>query len=89
MTPALAARSCAGGYWLRSRPPGAELAIAFAGAVAPEALKALRRVREDMPGAGLLARHLGRPAPRRLATASRAGRRGRRCWRRWRRTRRW
>ena len=34
--------------------PGAELAIVCTGVVAPEALKALAAVREDIPGAGLL-----------------------------------
>ena len=34
--------------------PGAELALVCTGAVAPEALKALGAVREDIPGAGLL-----------------------------------
>ncbi len=44
----------AGGYWLVPPAPGAELAIAFAGAVAPEALAAIEAVREDLPGVGLL-----------------------------------
>ena len=44
----------AGGYWLLPPAAGAELAIACAGAVAPEAMKALEAVREDIPGAGLL-----------------------------------
>jgi pyruvate dehydrogenase E1 component len=45
----------AGGYWLRQPVPGAELAIVYAGAVAPEALEAYEQVLEDVPGAGLLA----------------------------------
>ena len=45
----------AGGYWLREPAPGAELAIAYTGAVAPEALAAWEAVLEDVPGAGLLA----------------------------------
>ncbi|HVC50980.1 MAG TPA: transketolase [Stellaceae bacterium] len=45
----------AGAYWLREPEPGAELAIAYSGAVAPEALAAYEMVREDVPGAGLLA----------------------------------
>jgi len=45
----------AGGYWLREPEPGAELAIAYCGAVAPEALAAYEQVLEDVPGAGLLA----------------------------------
>jgi pyruvate dehydrogenase E1 component len=44
-----------GGYWLRQPAPGAELAICYAGAVAPEALRALEQIQEDVPGAGLLA----------------------------------
>jgi pyruvate dehydrogenase E1 component len=52
---ALAAAIVAGGYWLREPEPGAELAIAYCGAVAPEALAAWEAVREDIPGAGLLA----------------------------------
>ena len=54
MTPELEAQVLAGGYWLLPPAAGAELAIACAGAVAPEALKALAAVREDIPGAGLL-----------------------------------
>ncbi|HEY1798112.1 MAG TPA: transketolase [Stellaceae bacterium] len=53
--PDLAADIVAGGYWLREPAPGAELAIAYTGAVAPEALAAWEAIREDMPGAGLLA----------------------------------
>jgi pyruvate dehydrogenase E1 component len=53
-TPELAAAVLAGGYWLAPPQPGAELAIACAGAVTPEALEALAAVREDIPGAGLL-----------------------------------
>ena len=44
-----------GGYWLAEPAPGAELAIVFTGAVAPEALEAHRQILEDIPGAGLLA----------------------------------
>jgi pyruvate dehydrogenase E1 component len=51
----LAAAIVAGAYWLREPDPGAELAIAYCGAVAPEALAAHREVAEDIPGAGLLA----------------------------------
>ena len=54
MTPELAARILAGGYWLVPPEPGAELALVCTGAVAPEALEALAAVREDIPGAGLL-----------------------------------
>jgi pyruvate dehydrogenase E1 component len=44
-----------GGYWLRPPTPGARLAVAYSGAVAPEALAAFEAVLEDEPGAGLLA----------------------------------
>ncbi|MEE8502028.1 MAG: transketolase [Kiloniellales bacterium] len=44
-----------GGYWLRSPEEGAELAIVYSGALAPEALAAHDLVREEIPGAGLLA----------------------------------
>ena len=43
-----------GGYWLRRPGPGAEAAIVFSGAVAPEALDAWQQLAEDMPGLGLL-----------------------------------
>jgi pyruvate dehydrogenase E1 component len=45
----------AGGYWLREPAPGADLAIAYCGAVAPEALAAHGVLAEDVPGAGVLA----------------------------------
>jgi pyruvate dehydrogenase E1 component len=51
----LAEAIVAGAYWLREPEPGAELAIAYCGAVAPEALAAHRELAEDIPGAGLLA----------------------------------
>jgi pyruvate dehydrogenase E1 component len=44
-----------GGYWLRAPAPGADLAIVYQGAVAPEALAAWEAVQDDHPGAGLLA----------------------------------
>jgi pyruvate dehydrogenase E1 component len=44
-----------GAYWLREPGSGAELAIAYCGAVAPEALAAHQAVSEDVPEAGLLA----------------------------------
>jgi len=55
MDAALREAVLAGGYWLVPPAPGAELAIAYAGAVAPEAIKAHRRILDDIPGAGLLA----------------------------------
>jgi pyruvate dehydrogenase E1 component len=51
----LAAAIVAGGYWLRMPKPEAELAIAYCGAVAPEALSALEALADDIPSAGLLA----------------------------------
>ena len=46
----------AGGYWRGGAPrAGAEIAVAYMGAVAPEAEAAVARIREDLPGAGLLA----------------------------------
>jgi pyruvate dehydrogenase E1 component len=53
--PDLAAAIVAGAYWLREPGSGAELAIAYCGAVAPEALAAHQAVAEDIPEAGLLA----------------------------------
>ena len=44
----------AGGYWLRPPAPGAEAAIAFCGAVAPEALAAWDQLADEVPGLGLL-----------------------------------
>ena len=43
-----------GGYWLRKPVAGARAAIAFTGAVAPEALSAWEQLAEDIPGLGLL-----------------------------------
>ncbi len=43
-----------GGYWLRQPATGAEAAIAFTGAIAPEALAAWEALREDIPTLGLL-----------------------------------
>ena len=53
--PDLAEAIVAGGYWLREPAEGTELAIAYCGAVAPEALAAHQAVAEDIPGAALLA----------------------------------
>ncbi|HEY0625344.1 MAG TPA: transketolase [Allosphingosinicella sp.] len=44
-----------GGYWLRAPAPGAEAALVYSGAIAPEALAAWDALQEDMPGLGLLA----------------------------------
>jgi pyruvate dehydrogenase E1 component len=53
--PDLAEAIVAGAYWLREPAANAELAIAYCGAVAPEALAAHQAVAEDVPEAGLLA----------------------------------
>jgi pyruvate dehydrogenase E1 component len=45
----------AGGYWLREPADDSDLAIAYCGAVAPEALAAYEAVADDVPGVGLLA----------------------------------
>jgi pyruvate dehydrogenase E1 component len=54
-----------GAYWQMRPEPGARLAVVYAGAVAPEALEAVEMIREDIPGAGLLAV----PSPGRLHAA--------------------
>jgi pyruvate dehydrogenase E1 component len=43
-----------GGYWLREPGPGATAAIAFSGAVGPEAFDAWEQLIGDVPGLGLL-----------------------------------
>jgi pyruvate dehydrogenase E1 component len=43
-----------GAYWLKHPEPGSRLAIAFSGAIAPEALAAYEQMLEDEPGLGLL-----------------------------------
>lgn len=43
-----------GGYWLMRPAPGAEAAIVFTGAIAPEAIAAWHDLKEDIPGLGLL-----------------------------------
>ncbi len=55
MTPELTADIIRGGYWLRRPDPGAGLVIAYAGAVAPEALAAAGLLAEDARGLGVLA----------------------------------
>jgi len=49
------AGALAGGYWAERPAPGARAAIAYAGALAPEARAAWALLREDLPGLGLLA----------------------------------
>jgi len=44
-----------GAYWLHAPQAGSRLAIAYVGAIAPEALTAWEVLREDLPGLGLLA----------------------------------
>jgi pyruvate dehydrogenase E1 component len=44
-----------GGYWLKPPAAGADLAIVYTGAIAPEAIAAHAALLEDVPGAGLLA----------------------------------
>ena len=44
-----------GGYWVVPPQAGSPLAVVYQGAVAPEARVAFEAVREDVPGAGLLA----------------------------------
>ena len=44
-----------GGYWLVPPEPGADLALAYTGVVAPEVQQAFAELREDARGAGLLA----------------------------------
>ena len=46
---------CAGGYWIVPPAPGADFALAFTGAIAPEAATAHAEILEDIPGAGLFA----------------------------------
>src|SRR5665213_1011118 len=62
MTDARRAALLAGAYWQVEPEDGAELAIVYTGAVAPEAMDAFAQIREDFPGAGLLAV----PSPDRL-----------------------
>lgn len=49
------AGALAGAYWLREPAPGAKAAIAYCGAVAPEAIAAREALQDDLPGLGLLA----------------------------------
>ncbi len=44
-----------GAYWQVAPTPGAELAIVYCGAVAPEVIEAHAAIAEDIPGVGLLA----------------------------------
>ena len=80
--PALERDILAGGYWMRPPADGASLAIAYTGAVAPEAIEAhasLTALTGANPGAGLLAitspgrLYRGWSAARRERRAGRAG----------------
>jgi pyruvate dehydrogenase E1 component len=55
MTPALRDDVIKGGYWLRRPEPGTNLAIAYMGALAPEAIEAAGLMSEDRRGVGVLA----------------------------------
>jgi pyruvate dehydrogenase E1 component len=55
MTPALRDEVIKGGYWLRRPEPGSNLAIAYMGALAPEAIEAAGLMSEDRRGVGVLA----------------------------------
>ena len=55
MTPELQEQVIAGGYWLRAPHANTALAIAYCGAVAPEALEATHRLAERLPNTALLA----------------------------------
>ena len=50
-----AASVIAGGHWAVPPAPGARIALAYQGPVAPEASAAFATLREEVPGAGLLA----------------------------------
>ncbi len=54
MSGAFAKEILDGAYWLKAPDEGAEMVLAFSGALAPEALKAWDTLREDIPGIGLL-----------------------------------
>jgi len=49
------AGALAGGYWLRGPGQGAQAALVYSGALAPEALAAWEALKDDVPGLGLLA----------------------------------
>jgi pyruvate dehydrogenase E1 component len=72
-----AAQVIAGAHWVVPPAAGAAIALAYQGAVAPEAEAAFAQLREDMPGAGLLAI----TSPDRLYAGWRAAQRERRAGR--------
>jgi pyruvate dehydrogenase E1 component len=55
MTPELSQAIVAGGYWLRKPGPNCQVAVAYSGAVAPEAIQAVGLMAEDRRDVGLLA----------------------------------
>jgi pyruvate dehydrogenase E1 component len=55
MTPELSQEIVAGGYWLRKPGPNCQVAVAYTGAVAPEAIQAVGLMAEDRRDVGLLA----------------------------------
>ena len=55
MTPALRQEIIDGGYWLRPPDAHTQIAIAYMGAVAPEAIQAAGLLSEDQRGVGVLA----------------------------------
>jgi pyruvate dehydrogenase E1 component len=54
-TPELECAVLEGAYWRIEPQPGADLVVAYVGALAPEAEAAFAAMREDVPGVGLLA----------------------------------
>ena len=79
MTPALEAGILSGAYWAVEPSAGSDFALAYCGVVAPEAMAAFEIIREDIPGAGLLAitspdrLHSGWTAAARVRKAGRTG----------------
>ncbi len=55
MTQDLKSGILTGAYWAVEPEPGSDLAVVYCGVVAPEARAAFETIREDVPGAGLLA----------------------------------
>jgi pyruvate dehydrogenase E1 component len=55
VTPALAQDIIDGAYWLRRPGPNAQVVVAYAGAIAPEAIEAVGLIAEDRRDVGLLA----------------------------------
>lgn len=55
MTPDLAAQVVKGGYWVVPPREGADMAVVYMGAVAPQAFEAFEDLQKNHPGAGLMA----------------------------------